>query len=81
MDDDRTNCRTGDASARTGHAPALVPLAYSVEQATRVTGLGRTTLYALMAKGCIPSGRIGRRRIILRAGLEAFILGQLDQVA
>lgn len=37
-------------------------LAYSVEEAASVTGLGRTTLYALIGAGQLASTKIGKRR-------------------
>lgn len=48
-------------------------LAYSVTEAAAVTGLGRTTLFALMRSGTLPSFTIRRRRLIARADLEGMI--------
>lgn len=48
-------------------------LAYSVTEAAAVTGLGKTTLYALMGSGTLPSCKIGKRRLIASADLEGLI--------
>lgn len=55
-------------------------LAYSVADAATVTGLGRTTLYALMRSGKLPSFTIGKRRLIASADLEGLI-GRARQAA
>ena len=59
----------------------LLRLAYSVAEAAAVTGLGRTTLYGLIAQGALPSRKIGKRRIIRGADLEALIGSPCDQAA
>lgn len=48
-------------------------LAYSVREAATLTGLGRTTLFALMRSGTLPSFTIGRRRLIASSDLEGMI--------
>lgn len=48
-------------------------LAYSVSEAARVTGLGRTKLFALIGSGELPSKKIGTRRLIRSADLEALL--------
>jgi excisionase family DNA binding protein len=50
----------------------------SVGEAVRLTGLGRSTLYELMADGKIPYRTIGRRRLVLVGGLRRFVLGRRD---
>jgi excisionase family DNA binding protein len=47
-----------------------------VGEAVRLTGLGRSTLYELMAAGQIPYRTIGRRRLVMVDGLRRFMLGQ-----
>lgn len=39
-------------------------LAYSIAEASSLTGIGRTTLYRLMDRGELRSCKIGRRRLI-----------------
>jgi excisionase family DNA binding protein len=40
------------------------PIAVSPDEAARLAGIGRTTLYAALAKGDLPSIKIGTRRLI-----------------
>lgn len=48
-------------------------LAYSVSEAASVTGLGRTTLFALIRDGRLPSRKICNRRLIRKADLEQLL--------
>jgi excisionase family DNA binding protein len=43
-----------------------------VPQACAMLGVGRTTLYALIAEGRLPSVQLGRRRLVPREALERF---------
>ncbi len=43
---------------------ALSPIAVSTDKAAHLAGLGRTTLYAALAKGDLKSIKIGTRRLI-----------------
>ena len=45
-------------------APPTPPIAVSPDEAARLAGIGRTTLYAALAKGDLPSIKIGTRRLI-----------------
>ncbi|MFQ5745119.1 MAG: helix-turn-helix transcriptional regulator, partial [Acidobacteriota bacterium] len=48
--------------------------AISVEEAARLAGIGRATLWALIAAGDGPASlRVGRRRLIRRQALEAWL--------
>ena len=42
----------------------LPPIAVSPDEAARLAGVGRTTLYAALTKGDLPSIKIGTRRLI-----------------
>ncbi|MEL6933838.1 MAG: helix-turn-helix domain-containing protein [Pseudomonadota bacterium] len=42
----------------------LPPIAVAPDEAARLAGVGRTTLYAALAKGDLPSIKIGTRRLI-----------------
>ena len=42
----------------------IAPLAYSIPEAVRVTGLSRATLYNMFADGRLPSLKIGKRRLV-----------------
>jgi excisionase family DNA binding protein len=51
----------------------IVPIAVGVGEAARMLGVGRTTLYQLVAQKQLPSFTIGARRLFKRAELENFI--------
>ncbi|HEV8275684.1 MAG TPA: helix-turn-helix domain-containing protein [Streptosporangiaceae bacterium] len=48
-------------------------LAYSVDEAAAITGLSRDLLYDQMRAGILAYLKVGRRRIITRQHLEAFL--------
>jgi excisionase family DNA binding protein len=48
-------------------------LAYSVDEAARLTGLSRDLLYDQMRSGNLQYIKIGRRRLITRQHLEQFL--------
>jgi excisionase family DNA binding protein len=48
-------------------------LAYSVDEAAAITGLSRDLLYDQMRAGKLAYLKVGRRRIITRLHLEAFL--------
>lgn len=52
------------------------PLAYSVSEACRVSSLGRTRLYQLIAEGRLEVRKIGKRTLIPAASLRALIEGK-----
>lgn len=56
--------------------PKIEPLAYSIADACRVTSIGRTRLYVLIAEGRLEVRKIGRRTLIPAASLRALIEGQ-----
>jgi len=51
------------------------PLAYSVPEAARALGIGKTTAYEAVAAGEIPSIRIRGRVLVPRAALERLLSG------
>jgi excisionase family DNA binding protein len=51
----------------------LEPLAYTVDEAVRVSGLGRTTLYRLAGEKRITIKKIGRRTLITAASLRSLL--------
>lgn len=53
--------------------PPAERLAYSVNEAARLTGLSRDLLYDQMRRGNLPCVKIGRRRLITRQHLEQFL--------
>jgi excisionase family DNA binding protein len=48
-------------------------LAYSVDEVAQITGLSRDLLYDQMRTGQLAYIKVGRRRIITRQHLEAFL--------
>ena len=53
--------------------PELQPKALSIEQVCRVSGVGKTKLYELIAVGILKSRKVGRRRLVLLADLNEFL--------
>ena len=53
--------------------PPAERLAYSVDEAARLTGLSRDLLYDEMRRGNLDYLKIGRRRLITRQHLEQFL--------
>lgn len=53
------------------------PLAIRVDVACRLTGLGRTTIYALLKSGRLRSVKVGRARLIDKASVRALLDGSV----
>lgn len=53
----------------------IEPEALSIEQTMQFTGLGRTALYAAMARGELRARKFGRKTIIMRTDARAFLDG------
>jgi excisionase family DNA binding protein len=51
----------------------LRPIAYSVADFCRVTGLGRPTVYNLINKGEIEVAQVGHRKLITHKAAEALL--------
>ncbi|HJY58748.1 MAG TPA: helix-turn-helix domain-containing protein [Streptosporangiaceae bacterium] len=56
-----------------GTGPAAERLAYSVDEAARLTGLSRDLLYDEMRRGNLSYVKVGRRRLITRQHLQQFL--------
>lgn len=52
---------------------AIEPVTVTIPDALRLSGIGRTTLYHLLAKREIASIHVGRRRLIKVDSLKAFL--------
>lgn len=50
-------------------------LGYSIEEFAERVGIGRTLAYQAALRGEIPTRRIGRRLIVPKAALEAWLSG------
>lgn len=55
------------------HSKLYFPLAVSVNEACRITSLGRTKLYAMMSAGDLPYRKIGSRTVILTADIKKLL--------
>jgi excisionase family DNA binding protein len=56
-------------------------LAYSVEEVADATGISRSLIYDEMNAGRLGFIKVGRRRIITRKQLEAFLGNTVDAAA
>jgi excisionase family DNA binding protein len=61
------------ATTRAGQDSAAARLAYSVDEAARLTGLSRDLLYDEMRRGNLIYVKVGRRRLITRQHLDQFL--------
>ena len=57
---------------RREHHPGLSVL-LTVEEAAELLRLGRTTTFELVMRGDIQSVKIGRRRLVIRDGLDHYV--------
>lgn len=48
-------------------------ISYTVDEAVKATGLGRTSIYERIKMGEIKPAKIGSRTLILRSDLEAML--------
>ena len=64
---------TTAAADRTGEDAQADRLAYSVDEAARLTGLSRDLLYDEMRRGNLAYVKVGRRRLITRHHLQQFL--------
>jgi len=62
-------------AAKVGHnrGPPIDPLTVTVAETQRITGLGLTTIWALIAKKELESVLVRRRRLILFASLQRLL--------
>ena len=62
-----------DSAAAASQDPHGGRLAYSVDEAARLTGLSRDLLYDEMRRGNLASVKASRRRLITRQHLQQFL--------
>ena len=69
--------RPGDdtiaAASQAGQEPPSGRLAYSVDEAARLTGLSRDLFYDEMRRGKLTYVKVGRRGLITRQPLQQFL--------
>jgi excisionase family DNA binding protein len=58
---------------RPSRQPALPRKTFSIAETTHVTGLGATTVNALIASGTLRSTKVGRRRLIFADSIDALL--------
>jgi excisionase family DNA binding protein len=54
-------------------ASAPEPEAVSIDETCRLTGLGRSKVYQLIASGTLPSLKIGKRRLVRPSAIRRLI--------
>jgi excisionase family DNA binding protein len=59
---------------------SLEPVTVSVPVALKLSGLGRTKLYEMLANKEIESLRVGTRRLVVFASLKARLTGKVFEV-
>jgi excisionase family DNA binding protein len=60
-----------DNTIPAGGSPARAPVWVTVKEAARISGIQRTRLYELFAQGTIKSIKIGGKRLVSFASIEA----------
>jgi len=53
--------------------PQIEPLAATISEACRLSGLGRSSIYVLLNTGRLKSVRFGKRRLVVLASLRELI--------
>ena len=48
-------------------------LTYTVDEVAEILGISRSATYECIARGEIPAKRLGRRVVVVRSALEAFL--------
>ena len=71
-------CRGGKGNRRANRAQAFadwsdVPLACSVVEAATVLGISRESVFALIRRGHLQSVKVGGRRVVTKATLQAYL--------
>ena len=72
---EKARTRSEAARARRGD-PLPDALSYHIEDAARITGLGRTTVFDLLAKGKLRRIKIGGRTLVEGDSLRALLRGE-----
>lgn len=70
--------RGSGASLTTGaDRPPIEPIGVRVPDASRMTGLGRSTIYELIASGDIEAATVGRATAIMVESIRSFLMANL----
>jgi len=54
----------------------MEPLALSIKDAAKALGLGRTTIYVMIADGRLETFKVGRRTLVRMESIRRVIAGQ-----
>lgn len=55
-----------------------IQLSLTIPEACEATGLGRTKIYESISNGLLPAKKWGKRTVILKSDLEAFLSNLSD---
>ena len=55
----------------------MEPLALSINDAAKALGLGRTSIYAMIADGRLEAFRLGRRRLVRMESIKRLVAAQV----
>ncbi len=56
-------------------------ISLSIEEVQAATGLGRTKIYEAVSSGALPAKKWGKRTLVLKSDLEAFLSSLVPYVA
>jgi excisionase family DNA binding protein len=54
----------------------MEPLVYSINDTAKALGLGRTSIYAMIADGRLEAFKLGRRTLVKTESIRRLIAGQ-----
>ena len=66
----------GTSSASKSGRELPIPITRTIADTCHITGLGRTKIYDLIAKGRLKTTTVGRRRLVFYASIEALLRGR-----
>ena len=66
----------GASSASRSRRALPIPITKTISDTCHITGLGRTKIYDLIAKGRLKTTTVGRRRLVFYASIEALLRGR-----
>jgi excisionase family DNA binding protein len=55
---------------------AFPPISVTVEDASKLSGIPRSSIYTLLREGRLHATKVGRRNLILYEGLERLLKGE-----
>ena len=56
-----------------GMEHSMTTITHTIDGATQVTGLPRTTIYALLGEGKLLAKKVGRRTLITHESIQAYL--------